>query len=263
MRKIVCCFSPTGGTQRVAELLARGWGDGEAWEEVDLSKPGAAEKAGKLCGEDLCIAAAPVFGGRVPEPAAAALEELRGNGARAVAVAVYGNRAYEDALLELTDTLRKAGFCCVAGIAAVAQHSIARGIAAGRPDARDAEQLAGFAGTVRAFLAKGGPGALNVPGNRPYKEYKVIPMVPRTADACIKCGLCAAACPAGAIPPASPDSTEAARCISCMRCVAVCPRRARYLEASRLKAITERLEKACSVQKDNELFLAERTEGEA
>ena len=259
MRKVQCYFSPTGGTRRVAELLVRGWGSqADAWEAVDLSKPGEAEKIGALSVGDVCIAAVPVFGGRIPAPAAAALRKLCGNGARAVAAAVYGNRAYEDALLELKDALEEAGFCCIAGITAVAQHSIIHEVAAGRPDARDEEQLAGFAAAVRALLEKGRPGVLRVPGNRPYKEYRVSSMAPRTTEACIKCGQCAGTCPVGAIPPDAPNTTDAAACISCMRCVAVCPQKARYIEAPLRETLAGKLAKACPARKDNELFLAEQ-----
>ena len=57
-----------------------------------------------LTQDDLAVIAVPSYGGRVPTPAAERLAALHGNGARAVLVCVYGNRAYEDTLVELEDT---------------------------------------------------------------------------------------------------------------------------------------------------------------
>jgi len=68
----------------------------------------------------VAVIAVPSFGGRVPEPAVKRLEEIRGNEALCTAVCVYGNRAYEDTLIELSDAARKSGFRVIAGIAAVA-----------------------------------------------------------------------------------------------------------------------------------------------
>lgn len=48
------------------------------------------------------------------------LARMKGNGARAVLVVVYGNRAYDYTFTELQDTLESAGFLCVAAVAAVA-----------------------------------------------------------------------------------------------------------------------------------------------
>ena len=61
--------------------------------------------------------------------------------ARAVLMCVYRNRAYEDTLLELADTAEKAGFHVIAAVAAIAEHSVIREIAAGRPDAADRARL--------------------------------------------------------------------------------------------------------------------------
>ena len=127
-------FSPTGGVAACTEALAAAW-EGP-WQTVDLTDRGADRSSLAFTAEDLVLAAVPVYAGRVPAPAAERIARLRGNGAAAVALAVYGNRAFEDALLELEDVLLAAGFRCLAGVAALAEHSIARQVAAGRPDER-------------------------------------------------------------------------------------------------------------------------------
>ena len=67
------------------------------------------------------------------------LKALNGQGARAVLACVYGNRAYEDTLVEREDAARETGFRVIAAMAAVAEHSIARQFASGRPDEQDAQ----------------------------------------------------------------------------------------------------------------------------
>ena len=112
-------FSPTGGTKKAGMLLC----EGISWdvEAVDLGKK---EEAPREPEGDLVVAAMPVFGGRIPGVAAEKLRTLNGKGKKAVAVAVYGNRAYEDALLELKDILEECGFEVTAAAALVAQHSM-------------------------------------------------------------------------------------------------------------------------------------------
>lgn len=81
----------------------------------------------------------------MPQAATERLSAIRGNGAKAVLLCVYGNRAYEDTLVELEDTAKQAGFRVIAAIAAIAEHSIARQFATGRPDAQDQARLHTFA----------------------------------------------------------------------------------------------------------------------
>ena len=142
--------------------------------------------------KDVCLVAVPSYGGRVPDAAAQRLGRMNGGGARAVLVAVYGNRAIDDTLLELKDILTAQGFRPVAAVAAVAEHSTMHQFGAGRPDIQDRQQLAGFAEQIRRTLASGAvPEDLAVPGNRPYREYRRNPMKLNVTDRCIRCGSCA------------------------------------------------------------------------
>lgn len=118
------CFSPTGGTQKVAEILTNALADEVV--RVDLTDSKADFGAIALGQEDIAVIAVPSYAGRVPAPAVQRLSAVHGNGARAVLVCVYGNRAYEDTLVELQDTAKQAGFRVIGAVAAVAEHSIAR-----------------------------------------------------------------------------------------------------------------------------------------
>lgn len=247
-------FSPTGGTKKVSELFTKTFCTESIY--IDLCCRTSDFSAYSFHSEDICIISVPSYGGRVPDTAAVRLRQMRGNKAQAVLITVYGNRAYEDTLAELKDTLTDAGFSCTAAVAAVAEHSIMRRFAAGRPDAQDAQELAAFAETIRSRLQSGKiPAELDLPGSQPYREYGGVPMKPQAGKACTRCGLCAEQCPAGAIHISNPAKTDARLCISCMRCIAVCPSRARKVSRILLAAGSLKLKNACSKRKSNELFL--------
>ena len=246
-------FSPTGGTQKAADILAGGLGGQNVF--VDLTDSRADFSAVTLGPEDTAVIAVPSYGGRVPAPAGERLSKIRGGGAKAVLVCVYGNRAYEDTLVELEDLARAAGFRIAAAVAAVAEHSIARKYAAGRPDAADEQQLLAFAGSIREKLSAGGDKEPAIPGNRPYKKAGSGGLVPKPTRECNNCGLCAAKCPSQAIDPADPSKTDKEACISCMRCVSICPIHARKVNPVALAAVETALKKVCSVRQDNALYI--------
>ncbi len=247
-------FSPTGGTKKVADLFSRSFCTQSTY--IDLTDPGRDFSALSFQEEDICIVSVPSYGGRVPAIAVSRLQKMRGNGARAILIVVYGNRAYEDTLAELQDTLTDSGFTCAAAVTAIAEHSIMRQFAAGRPDAQDEQELTDFAAAIRSNMeSETAPAHLNLPGNRPYREYGYIPMTPKAGKDCTGCGLCAGKCPVGAIDAADPSKTDSKQCISCMRCIAVCPRKARSVSKALLAAGNMKLKKVCSGYKKNELFL--------
>ncbi len=241
-------FSPTGGTQKAADLLSAAWS-----EKIEINLcDRRANFAKNFTADDLCLVAVPSFGGRVPAIATERLQQMKGNGAKAILVVVYGNRAYEDTFVDLEDTLKNSGFVPVGGAAVVAEHSIMREYAAGRPDAADAVQLRAWSAQLKGKAEQGE--AITFPGNRPYKKYGALPMVPKADKGCQGCGKCVTACPVGAIPANDPRETDKDKCITCMACVAACPTQARSLNPIALAGAKAMLHKALEGRKENELF---------
>lgn len=251
MKLYEICFSPTGGTQKVADVLANGIG-GEV-EKVDLCNAGF--EAVSLDADSAAVIAVPSYGGRAPAVAVERLSRIKANGARAVLLCVYGNRAYEDTLVELEDAAKGCGFNVIAAVAAVAEHSIVRDIAAGRPDEADRATLEGFASRIGEKLSSGSDTVPAIPGERPYKKAGGSGMVPKADKNCTRCGICAQQCPVQAIDSTDPTHTDSKKCISCMRCVSVCPVGARKLNPVMLAAAEAMLKKACAKRKECELFI--------
>ena len=109
---IVAHFSPTGGTRKVADAIAAGFNI--PVEEMDLTK---ADSAATLGENDALMVVLPVYGGRVPQISLERLAELKGSGQKAVAVVAYGNREFDDALLETKNALEANGFQAIAAAA--------------------------------------------------------------------------------------------------------------------------------------------------
>ena len=74
--------------------------------------------------DDIVVFVAPVYAGRVPALAAERFLTVNGHGQKAAAIAVYGNRDYDDALVEMCDIISARGFKLIAAGAFIAQHCI-------------------------------------------------------------------------------------------------------------------------------------------
>ncbi len=244
-------FSPTGGTKKASEYFCKAIA--ENIRENDLGKKKLHMPEG-----DLTVVAAPVFAGRIPAVAIEKLKLLHGKGKMVVTLAVYGVRAYDDALLELNNTMRECGFQVIASAALVAQHSMVPEVGTGRPNEQDALEIQNFAEKVLAKLASENCKACpeNIPGNYPYKDGMKTAATPVSIAECNVCGVCAKICPTEAIEIANGTvKTKLDTCILCMACVAHCPQKARILPPAMQESMNQRLGALKEVQRENEFFL--------
>lgn len=171
-------------------------------------------------------------------------------------VCVYGNRDYEDTLVEMEDIANQCGFCTIAAISAVAEHSIMHQYAAGRPDVQDSKQLKSYAKSIMTKLQTAQQvNELKLPGNRPYKKVSAGGLVPKANKSCVNCGLCATQCPVSAINKENLKTADKKKCISCMRCVNNCPYFARKVNGTIISIASLAIKKACTVRKECELFI--------
>ncbi len=253
MKVTTLYFSATYTTKRVVEAVAAGLSNEVV--SYDITND-AATDAVIIPREELLVVGVPVYAGRVPAMAAERLRRFKGDNTPAVVVAVYGNRHYDDAVLELHDIMTECGFRTVAAGAFIAQHSIFPKVGAARPDAEDLAEIKSFAEKSLAVLA-GDFGAINIPGNCPYKVPGGIPIWPTASRKCNGCGACAKLCPTGAIDPAAPKGVNREKCIKCGRCIVVCPTKARRFYGIKYSLAAARFNAAFAARRANEMWFAE------
>lgn len=252
-------FSPTHTSAKIAYAIAEGLG-GDVLLESDITYEAQAEEV-EIHSDELAIVAAPVYGGRVAETAMERLRAFQARQAPVIPVVVYGNRDYEDALKELSDTLAEAGFIPVSAGAFIGEHSYSRKdmpIAAGRPDGIDLEVATNFGRAIRKKLELvdelSDLKPLEVKGNFPYKvKGPSKPQAPVTdEDLCTQCEYCLDVCPVSAISIADDRMfSDPMVCIKCCACVKECPEGARTFDTP----YTAMLHKNFSTRREPELFV--------
>ena len=98
-------FSGTGTTKKTVTRIARRLADGlgAAYEEYDYTLPDARQRALTIPAGALAVVGCPTYAGRVPNLLMPYLRDMvRGGGALALPVVLFGNRNYDDALMELS-----------------------------------------------------------------------------------------------------------------------------------------------------------------
>ncbi|MDE6181319.1 MAG: ferredoxin [Phocaeicola sp.] len=248
-------FSPTHTSAKIARAIGEGIGMGKRIE-IDLTTD--QDDSVIEIKDSVAIIAVPVYAGRVAPIALQRLQRLRGNNAFAILVALYGNRDYEDALVELRDETMRLGFTPLAAGAFIGEHSYSRPnmpIAAGRPDTTDLLTATQFGKDCLAKLEREERnGEFYIKGNIPYRLVgPSTPAAPTCTEECFACGECIGICPTHAIAWGSDRKikTEVGLCIKCCACVKECPNNARIFDTP----YTPMLHQKCAEPRNPELFL--------
>ena len=257
-------FSPTGTSAAVAKAVARGLYCDNV-ETFDITMPDARRQPLRASANDLLLIAVPVYGGRVPLFLEPWLRGLQLDRTPVICVVVYGNRAYEDALIELTDIVSERGGVVVGAAAFIGEHSFSNAeypVAVARPDVDDLRLAEDLGRRVReavdSYASTDAAPGLAIPGDRPYKERK--PRGPvdfiLVGDECTQCGVCAEHCPVGAIPEGEFGCTDPDKCIMCCACIKVCPENARsMMDSTKMVEISQWLADNCQERKEPEWYL--------
>ena len=256
-------FSPTGTTQKIVDAIARGMEIANK-KTIDFTLPQGNPEQLPAFNDELVILGAPVYGGRLPGEAVKRLSKLKGKNTPAVVVVLYGNREFEDALLELKDLAVNQGFIPVAGAAFIGEHSYSSPetpIAVGRPDADDIAKAEDFGKEIIKKLDSikelKDENSVKVPGNTPYKDinFSSNDCAKSDMDICTQCSTCVTVCPTNAIADDDNYTTNPELCILCAACVKACPENARYIDSERVKKASKWLTENFKTPKQPEIFI--------
>jgi ferredoxin len=257
------CFSPTGTTKTIVYAIARGMNQNDV-ASLDITRPDARKQQLHTTEDELLIIGVPVYMGRVPALLAEWLHAIEAHNTPAVCVVVYGNRVYDDALIELKDILTQRGCRPIAGAAFVGEHSFSSNkapTAEGRPDRSDLELAESLGRRIqeklRSVPSVDQVAEVEIPGCHPYRGSSKLWTVDFVAvsDACARCGACAEGCPVGAIAPEDSSLIDTQKCITCCACIKHCPRHARTMKPGPVKDASVRLSTLYKERKEPEFFI--------
>jgi len=259
----IAYFSPTGTTKLIVQAIAHEINLNTV-EQIDITKPEARKKQLQTTENELLVVAVPVYIGRVPALLSEWFHEIKAEKTPVVCVDVYGNRDYDDALLELRNIMKKCGGIPVACAAYIGEHSYSSSetpIAEARPDANDLDHAELFGRRINKKLLSVSSidhiSDINVPGLYPYRGDSKLWSVDFIAisDECIQCGICAEGCPVGAIDSENIKLIDKEKCITCCACIKNCPQDARTMKTGPVKDAAKRLNKLYKERREPVFFL--------
>lgn len=216
----VVYFSPTNTTRKAVQAMAKGSAL-PLKQDINATVPANREKSYSFAEDELLIIGMPVYGGRIPACCFDFVKGLKGSGTPCVLVAMYGNRDYDHALIEMHELMTPNGFKTMACGMFIGTHSYNVEIAKDRPNAADLEQAEAFGKAVVEKIESGAAALTVFDLLKPQAGKKGV--APVVADNCINCGTCAAGCPTGAIDANNVKNTDPSKCIMCMACTRYCP----------------------------------------
>jgi ferredoxin len=257
------CFSPTGTTKAVVQGIAHGINPG-TMELIDITRPDARKQPLLASENELLVIGVPVYMGRVPALLNEWLNAIQAHNTHTVCVVVYGNRVYDDALLELKNIVTKCGCIPIACAAYIGEHSFSNSetpTAQGRPDKDDLHHAEVFGQKIREKLQSVSSisqvSDVHVPGTYPYGGVTKLWIVDfiTVSDECSQCGICAEKCPVGAVDAENSRLIDMEKCITCCACIKNCPQNARSMKPGLVKDASVRLHTLYTQRKEPECFI--------
>lgn len=248
-------FSPSNTTKKIIEKIANKFEGTQ--EEYDLLNISSENTHKEFDEETLVIVGMPIFAARLPKIASEKLMNFKGENTPTIAIANYGNVNIGDALLELNDILKENGFNIIGTASTISQHSIVTDIATNRPDNKDLEKLNEFVEKCKEKLKSGKFNEITVPGNKPYCNYKKVPLTPICDESlCVYCYECVSTCPEKAISSMNPLETDTNLCSACTACIYICPENARYFTGELFEGMKEKFLAKFMKRKESEFYFS-------
>lgn len=269
MKKLnIMYFSPTGTTKKVLSEIGSSLLKKEdiiKGKTIDFTLQGIREDSILFYKEDILLIGVPVYAGRVPNVLLNYLNSIKGQGSLAIPIVLYGNRDYDDALIELNDILIQNGFNVIAAASFIGEHSFSYTLAKGRPDTEDLSIARSFGDCVYSKIIDGNDGELHIKGNKNYEEYyipkdekgkpvDIRKVTPKTNEDCIDCKICAKVCPMGSIDYEDVKTLNGI-CIKCGACIKKCPVDAKYFDDFGYLRHKKELEEGLKERKEPETFI--------
>ncbi|WP_299526262.1 4Fe-4S binding protein [uncultured Methanobrevibacter sp.] len=247
-------FSPSNTTRKIVDEIANKFEGTQ--EEYNLLSKSSENISKEFDKNTLVIVGMPIFAGRLPKTSRDKLTNFKGENNPTIAIVNYGNANIGDALLELNELLKENEFNIIGTGATISQHSIITDIATGRPDNKDLDKLYKFIEQCKDKLKSEKFNNITVPGNKPYCEYKKVPLTPTCDESsCIFCYECVSSCPEGAIPDMDPTETSPDLCSACTACIFACPEDARYFTGELFESMKTKFLNNFSKRKESEFYL--------
>lgn len=244
MKLTTMYFSPTATTRKVVAklgVLMTNQLPLRQIREIDFTPKKTRQEITEFDSEDLLIIGVPIYAGRVPNVLKEFIGSMKGNGAQAVAVVLFGNRSFDDGLVELRELLTSGGFRVIGAGAFVGEHAFSDTLAKARPDQNDMALVDRFAQELIKKIKAGNDntdfwikgqlplGNYYTPRNMEGEAVNILKVKPKTNANCTNCKICVELCPMESILREDPTQVVGI-CIKCGACIKGCPVNAKYYD---------------------------------